>query len=635
MATSLSTSGSSLKDYLKKYEGNYGDPMPREKKKKKKTVTDEKESMNIKKKNKNKKGGDTGGILIVDEDPIWHKPVDKEEEEEDDEDEIAEAQVTEDIEVKRLKRLELLRAKRPYLAVSDDGSGWVSVSDEKKDQDKMLNTSVDLSLPQDRQNSSLLEYSSKGTYEQLEDSDLSPPRHRRTPLEKDNDLTPPRKSNLSFSRNKDVDSSPLRMHKSTLRHGDVGLSPPRKDESFLQYSDTNLSPSSKRDLPLGHKDADSSPPRKHSSSFSRVNDDLSPPRKKKSSSRHDAAVNSSPPRKHGLLVQQNDAILSPQNSGASRVHYDGVDLSPPRKRGSAQLQHDEDDLSPPRRQGSSSLQPDDNDLSPPRKGHGLSSQHDNTDLSPQRKQKLSSRQSQILADAEDVDMFPPKKLAFSVKRSESKDDARRHGLFSKQEMKEEIFKKRKEESMRYSEMDPSMTGRGAELVYRINGKTVSKEEYLKLHSKEEKPKEKKLEWGQGLAQKREAEARLGELELEKERPFARASDDPELDNMLKERVRWGDPMAHLVKRKNTFLELEDLGNDEKMKESGFVVPQAMPNHSWLKRGVDPTANRYGIRPGRHWDGVDRSNGFEKDLFKRQNDKKATKDEAYLWSVADM
>lgn len=24
-------------------------------------------------------------------------------------------------------------------------------------------------------------------------------------------------------------------------------------------------------------------------------------------------------------------------------------------------------------------------------------------------------------------------------------------------------------------------------------------------------------------------------------------DDPELDKMLKERIRWGDPMAHLVK----------------------------------------------------------------------------------------
>jgi len=33
--------------------------------------------------------------------------------------------------------------------------------------------------------------------------------------------------------------------------------------------------------------------------------------------------------------------------------------------------------------------------------------------------------------------------------------------------------------------------------------------------------EKKLEWGKGLAQKREVETRLEELELEKDKPFAR------------------------------------------------------------------------------------------------------------------
>lgn len=30
-------------------------------------------------------------------------------------------------------------------------------------------------------------------------------------------------------------------------------------------------------------------------------------------------------------------------------------------------------------------------------------------------------------------------------------------------------------------------------------------------------------------------------------------DDPELDRMLKDRLRWGDPMAHLVKVLGTFL----------------------------------------------------------------------------------
>jgi pre-mRNA-splicing factor CWC26 len=100
-------------------------------------------------------------------------------------------------------------------------------------------------------------------------------------------------------------------------------------------------------------------------------------------------------------------------------------------------------------------------------------------------------------------------------------------------------------------MDSELTGQNAEAVFRdkITGKRISKEEYLKSKQKKviEKPKEIKLEWGKGLAQKREAEARLQELELEKDKPFARTRDDPELDQMMKERVRFGDPMAHLVK----------------------------------------------------------------------------------------
>ncbi|ESW04216.1 hypothetical protein PHAVU_011G076400 [Phaseolus vulgaris] len=191
---------------------------------------------------------------------------------------------------------------------------------------------------------------------------------------------------------------------------------------------------------------------------------------------------------------------------------------------------------------------------------------------------------------------------------------------------------------RFNKMDPSISGRGAEPVYRdkIKGVRISKEEYLKSKQKvEEKPKEIEIEWGKGLAQKREAEARLKELELEKEKPFARTRDDPELDKMLKERLRWGDPMAHLVKKKYPEPVLPNLGENEKMKESGFVVPQDIPNHSWLKRGLDAASNRYGITPGRHWDGVDRSNGFEKDMFKRTNERQARDREAYLWSVSDM
>ena len=63
--------------------------------------------------------------------------------------------------------------------------------------------------------------------------------------------------------------------------------------------------------------------------------------------------------------------------------------------------------------------------------------------------------------------------------------------------------------------------------------------------------------------------------------------------------------------------------------------QAVPVHSWLKRNMGPPLNRYNIRPGRHWDGVDRSNGFEKEMFKQQNERASRNAQAMMWSQEDM
>ncbi|KAL4585372.1 hypothetical protein LXL04_009991 [Taraxacum kok-saghyz] len=414
------------------------------------TIFREKEKKKKKKKSKIKTKPEMNGVLVVDEDPIWQKPVQIEEEDNESEDE-EKPQVDEDIEVKRMKRLEHLKTQRPFGTISEDGSGWVPIS---SDTPKTF-TSDDIN------------------------ADMSPPRKRRAR----ND-TPERE----LTQNAD-------------------MSPPRRRRA-------------RNDTPSPEPDRES---------------DLSPPRK---------------------------------GQGQNR----------PRE-----------DLSPPRRK--------------------REDRHQSSDLSPPRK--------------------PMKELGLK--------DRPKTGLVSGKDIKEEIAKTKKEDYLRFQKMDPSISGRGAEGVRRDKrtGERLSKDQIELLQKKDDKPKEIKLEWGKGLAQKREAEAKLQELELEKAKPFARTRDDPDLDNMLKDRVRWGDPMAHLVKKKHSEVVVPDIGDNERMKESGFIVPQEVPNHSWLKRGFDAAPNRYGIKPGRHWDGVDRSTGFEKQMFNRQNEKQATEREAYLWSVADM
>ncbi|XP_010941204.1 uncharacterized protein [Elaeis guineensis] len=551
-ASASASTALSLKDYLKRYESGADD----QKKKKKK-----------KKKQKEKPKSDAkGGVRVLDEDPVWQKPVQIEEEEESDSAGEEKPQIDEDIEVKRMKRLEAIRSRRPYHAISEDGSGWVSISDPSKPSNA-AEGGRDLSPPRQRHAR----------------FDTPSPESKQRPLDAENaDLSPPRQRRRRF------DSPEPERKMSGI--GEADMSPPRRQST-----------------------EDHSPPRRARRRSPEVEAsrgspiaDLSPPRRTRKSSPEDF----SPPRRDRRRLQEPADISPPRRSRKVSPR----DISAPRRARSPDAQGPRQ--SPAR------------DLSPSRRSRKDSS----VDLSRPRRVRQRSPDAVRRQGSPAADLSPPRK---SRKQLSLDNEARRTGLLSAKEIKDEINQKKKEELSRFASMDPSMSGRGAAPVFRDEkGKRISKEELLKS-KEEEKPKEKKLEWGKGLAQKREAEARAQELELEKDKPFARTRDDPELDKMFKERIRWGDPMAHLVKKKNPESVLEDLGDDEKMKESGFIIPQTIPSHSWIKRGLDFPPNRYGIRPGRHWDGVDRSNGYEKELFKRQNEKRATEREAYLWSVSEM
>uniref|UniRef100_A0A8C5TLI8 BUD13 homolog n=1 Tax=Malurus cyaneus samueli TaxID=2593467 RepID=A0A8C5TLI8_9PASS len=526
-------------------------------------------------------------MRIVDDDVSWKSIAAAPEKEEEEEDEGDMPVVAEFID-ERPDEVKLMEEFRT-------NSKWKVLGDQNEDSQ-----SSDISGP-----------AKSATRRQRHDTpDPSPPRRQRhdTP-----DPSPPRRK-----RHDTPDPSPPRRQ----RHDTPDPSPPR----WKRHDTPDLSPPRRK----RHDTPDPSPPRKQRHDTP----DLSPPRRRQ---RHDTP-DPSPPRR-----QRHD---TPDPSPPRRKRHDTPDPSPPRKQ-----RHDTPDPSPPRKQRRDTPDPspprrkrhDTPDPSPPRK-----QRHDTPDPSPPRKQRRDTpdpsppRRKRGISKSSLSDLSPPGPTSPARKdqrRSRSPPEhSQRHrdtkgspkkvnastmssgataGLVSADVLRKEKQELRKRErSTKHLEEE----SRNAQTVFRDKSgrKRNLAQEQLEQRLKAEaeaKREEQYAKWGKGLAQEKQQQQNVEDAIKEMQKPLARYIDDQDLDRMLREQEREGDPMAALIKKRKA--------KESKEKEK--------PRY----KGPAPPLNRFNIWPGHRWDGVDRSNGFEQQRFARIANKKAVQELAYKWSVEDM
>ena len=325
---------------------------------------------------------------------------------------------------------------------------------------------------------------------------------------------------------------------------------------------------------------------------------------------------------------------------------------------------DDDDLSPPRASG---RHDSDDDLSPPRERERHDSDDDDEgDLSLiRRERRLSAggaaagiaRDGAAPKNRSDVretprPSSPPRgggegfanpatrakdaaddtKLSTPSSRRGVMTDGTSAGLVDATTVVREADEKREAAKARIAAMSAEMSGRDAQTLFRdkATGALVDAEELARRQDlARARPERTRPVWGGGIAQEREARERREALAEEASQPFARAEVDARADAAMRAASRFGDPMAHLA-RKRLAASLDAgasrnvvAGVDaDALRRSGFRIPQDVPAHSWMRRGVGAPANRFSIKPGRHWDGVDRGTGFEQEMFKALNDRSA-------------
>jgi len=400
------------------------------------------------------------------------------------------------------------------------------------------------------------------------------------------------------------------------RHREEDASPPRrgvKDEE----------PSPSRMEPLGE---DASPPRRRRPEEG-IEENVSSPR------RGGPDVDASPPRRIPLVE---DASPLRRGRREKDVHED---ISRPSRRGL------DEDASPPRRG------PVEEDASPPRR------RRREEDASPPRRRRQEEEDSSPRRRWSDADAAPPRRPKDTSKRVEAKkmSSGLSAGLLKGEDLSRQSRALKEERERMLATARADDIGRGAETVYRDHtgiapfqesiptsfpsltictlhtpGKKISKAEGSAGKSAPSRDEgrrvvidgEERILGKGGLQGGQESDpiiVHASELSSKSSSQAAAPGGNQSSGGRTRptwgvatvpesERVRWGDPMANLVKTASS-------GSSR----SKFAAPP----------------NRFNIAPGPRWDGKDRSNGFENKLINAEGSRREKEQISYEWSVENM
>ena len=325
-----------------------------------------------------------------------------------------------------------------------------------------------------------------------------------------------------------------------------------------------------------------------------------------------------PKKKKKIKKEKADREIKQEEDSPPRRRRHDSDESPPRRR-----RHDSD-ASPPRRRH-------DSDASPPRRRHDSdastpSQRKSDSDASPPRRNikeeadsDASPPRKRLRDDDNDSDMSPPRKnnsdSDASPPRMKKTLDGKKAGLQNAKDLKEELMALKRREKKMMEGLSDEMSGRNAKTMVRgrLAEAEAKKEEERKKKEVPDAIKQKYEVWNKGVTQVKAASAQLEDNLYEMSKSLTRTVDDTDRETLLKNVEREDDPMAAYMKKKQA-----------KVHGKQKRFPQY--------KGPQPPPNRYGIMPGYRWDGVDRSNGFEKKLLTQGAAKKAEEAEWNRWSA---